>query len=108
MSLEDLVEIGDAEKAAQIAALTDLEAKLKQRVTELSERLQAKHHGMVALISRCEGLGLVRRQSSAVDQRRVEVHLTAEGERYVDLLARQHREELETFSAMADLPRHPR
>lgn len=77
-------------------------------VTELSERLQAKHHGMVALISRCEGLGLVRRQSSAVDQRRVEVHLTAEGERYVDLLARQHREELETFSAMADLPRHPR
>lgn len=30
--------LGDAEKAAQIAALTDLEAKLKQRVTELTER----------------------------------------------------------------------
>ena len=66
-------------------------------VTELAERLQAKHHGVVALISRCESLGLVRRQGSALDLRQVEVHLTVEGERSVELLARQHRDELETF-----------
>jgi flagellar motility protein MotE (MotC chaperone) len=32
------VSLGDAEKAAQIAMLTELEAKLKQRVAELAER----------------------------------------------------------------------
>ena len=34
-------------------------------IGELAERLQAKHHGVVALVSRCESLGLVQRQASA-------------------------------------------
>lgn len=66
-------------------------------VTELAERLQAKHHGVVALVSRCESLGLVQRRSSTTDLRQVEVHLTDEGARTVERLARQHRDELETF-----------
>ncbi|WP_087650451.1 MarR family transcriptional regulator, partial [Caballeronia choica] len=33
-------------------------------VGELAERLQAQHHGVVALVSRCEALDLVRRQVS--------------------------------------------
>ena len=66
-------------------------------LTELAERLQAKHHGVVALVSRCESLGLVQRRSSTTDLRQVEVHLTEEGERTVERLARQHRDELETF-----------
>ena len=49
-------------------------------VAELAERLQAKHHGVVALISRCEEAGLVQRNASRGDQRRVEVQLTADGE----------------------------
>lgn len=63
-------------------------------VTELAERLQSKHHGVVALISRCEALGLVRRQASASDLRQVEVRLTPQGDSRIEALARLHRDEL--------------
>jgi len=63
-------------------------------VAELAERLQAKHHGVVALISRCEAAGLVRRQGSRGDQRQVEVGLTPDGERCLARLAQLHRDEL--------------
>jgi DNA-binding MarR family transcriptional regulator len=63
-------------------------------VAELAERLQAKHHGVVALVSRCEQLGLVRRVSSTTDLRKVEVHLTETGEAMVNHLAGMHRAEL--------------
>lgn len=39
-------------------------------VGELAERLQAQHHGVVALVSRCEALDLVRRKVSETDRRR--------------------------------------
>jgi len=38
-------------------------------VGKLAERLQAKHHGGVSLISRCEAIGLVRRSVNANDRR---------------------------------------
>ncbi len=60
---------------------------------ELAERLQAKHHGVVALISRCETAGLVVRNSSRGDLRLVEVQLTSKGERCLEKLARLHRAE---------------
>ena len=63
-------------------------------LTELAERLQSKHHGVVALVSRCEAMGLVRRQGSSTDLRQVEVHLTAAGEAKVAEVARLHRSEL--------------
>ncbi len=63
-------------------------------VGELAERLQAHHHGVVALISRSEAMGLVRRRASAADRRRVEIHLTAKGRRCVTALATRHRDEL--------------
>jgi DNA-binding MarR family transcriptional regulator len=63
-------------------------------VGELAEKLQSHHHGAVALVSRCENLGLVRRKPSADDRRRVEIHLTAKGERCIERLARAHRAEL--------------
>ncbi len=72
-------------------------------LTELSERLQAKHHGVVALVSRCEALGLVKRIASKTDLRQVEVHLTQKGEQQLQKLARIHRAELVSlpdFSAM--------
>src|ERR1035437_2182744 len=49
-------------------------------VMELAERLQAKHHGVVALISRCEKAGFVIRNISRNDMRLVEVQLTEQGE----------------------------
>src|SRR5918911_1351241 len=63
-------------------------------VGELAEKLQSHHHGAVALISRCEKLGLVRRKPSREDRRCVEIHLTAKGARRLEKLARLHRAEL--------------
>jgi DNA-binding MarR family transcriptional regulator len=72
-------------------------------VGELAERLQAKHHGVVALVSRCESLGLVQRQASASDLRRVEIRLTPEGERCASRLARLHRDELASLQGLLDM-----
>lgn len=63
-------------------------------VTELAERLQAQHHGVVALITRCEGLGLVERRVDEEDRRRVMVLLTEKGEKRLERLAELHRSEL--------------
>jgi len=63
-------------------------------VTELAERLQAKHHGVVALVTRSEAAGLVKRKVSDVDRRLVHVHLTAKGEQKLARLADLHRREL--------------
>ena len=63
-------------------------------VGELAERLQAQHHGVVALVSRCEQQGFVERRRSEADRRQIEIHLLAKGERVLDKLARLHRAEL--------------
>jgi DNA-binding MarR family transcriptional regulator len=63
-------------------------------VGELAERLQAAHHGTVALISRCESLGWVERRQGKTDRREVEVHLTANGDRVAARMVRLHRDEL--------------
>ena len=68
-------------------------------IGELAERLQSKHHGAVALITRCEELGLVRRRPGRHDLRQVEVHLTAAGEACVAQLAALHRDELTALSS---------
>ena len=62
-------------------------------VGELAERLQAQHHGVVALISRCEKLGWVARKQGKADRREVEIHLTASGERMAARMASLHRDE---------------
>ena len=63
-------------------------------VGELADRLQAQQHGVVALISRCEKLGLVVRRRSEEDRRRIEIHLLRNGEKTLNKLARLHRAEL--------------
>jgi DNA-binding MarR family transcriptional regulator len=68
-------------------------------VAELAERLQAKHHGVVALVSRCEAAGWVQRKPSRDDRRSVEVHLTREGEARLEGLARLHRDELQSVKS---------
>jgi DNA-binding MarR family transcriptional regulator len=73
-------------------------------VTELAERLQAKHHGVVALITRCEKAGLVERHVSEEDRRSVEVHLTAKGEAALRRLAQLHRDELLALRGRFSIP----
>lgn len=63
-------------------------------VSELAERLQAAHHGVVSLITRCEKARLVERRTSEADRRIVQVRLTAKGERALERLAALHRDEL--------------
>ncbi len=71
---------------------------------ELAERLQAKHHGVVALITRCEKLGLVGREVSSRDRRRVEVRLSKKGEALLKKLAMLHRAELLSLNMKFTLP----
>jgi len=73
-------------------------------VGELAERLQAKHHGVVSLISRCEVAGLVRRRISRGDRRRVEVQLTKKGDERLEQLAHLHRAELLSLQGEFTVP----
>jgi len=74
-------------------------------IVELAERLQSQHHGVVALVSRCAALGWVSRQQSTTDRREVEVHLTPEGQKRVDKVARLHREELLNLEGSFEVPK---
>lgn len=73
-------------------------------ITELAERLQAQHHGVVALVTRCEKLGFVRRRPGRMDGREVEVYLTPQGEKTVERLAREHRDELLRLQGILTVP----
>lgn len=64
-------------------------------VGELAQRLQAHHHGTVALVNRCEGLGLIERRAGRADQRVVEIHLLPKGRRLLEGLAAQHAGEVQ-------------
>ena len=98
-----------SEEAAQAEGLTPLQYQLLLQIKgfpgrdwanvgELAERLQARHHGVVALITRCETAGLVRRAPGVADKRQVEVRLTAKGEKSLVRLAQLHRDELASLS----------
>ena len=63
-------------------------------VGEIAEGREAQPHGVVALVSRCEEAGLVKRKPSTVDRRLVEVHLLPKGRKVLALLAQQHALEL--------------
>lgn len=69
-------------------------------IGELAERLQAKHHGAVALVQRCEALGLVRRKAGTQDRRQVDVYLTRRGDEMVERIALKHRNELKSLQAV--------
>jgi len=73
-------------------------------IGELAERLQAKPHGVVALVSRCEVNGLVQRRINANDLRCVEVHLLPAGEKILTHLAEKHRTELMSLKDIFFVP----
>lgn len=73
-------------------------------ISELAERLQAKHHGVVALVNRCEKLGYIERRPGRSDGREVEVHLAPKGEKLIQRLARQHRDELLNLQGILAVP----
>lgn len=100
-----------SEDAAQEAGLTLLQYQLLLHtqampgrdwasIGELAERLQAKPHGVLALVARCEAAGLITRQDNPTDGRVVEVHLTPRGQRCLQQVALRHESHLE---ALADI-----
>jgi DNA-binding MarR family transcriptional regulator len=104
-----------SEQAAQDEGITPLQYLLLLHVKgypgrewatigELAERLQAQHHGVVALVSRCEALQLVERRDSERDRRQVEVHLLQAGERILARLAEMHRAELRSLEGRFTIP----
>jgi DNA-binding MarR family transcriptional regulator len=105
-----------SEQAAQSEGITPLQYLLLLHIKgypgrdwasvgELAERLQSQHHGVVALVSRCEAVGLVRRKTSETDRRQVEVHLEPAGERVLMHLAELHRAELKSLEGAFSVPR---
>lgn len=73
-------------------------------VGELAERLQAQHHGVVALIDRCEKLKLVERRPGRKDRRQVEIHLLPKGEALLKCLATLHQTEVKQLREEFTLP----
>lgn len=67
-------------------------------ITDLSERLQVRHHTAVSLVDKLEAGGLVRRQQGIRDRRRVFVRLTAAGSRVLAKVAMLHRREMRVRS----------
>jgi DNA-binding MarR family transcriptional regulator len=104
-----------SERAAQGEGITPLQYLLLLHIKgyperdwatigELAERLQAQHHGVVALVSRCEALDLVRRRISDIDRRQVQVHLLKSGEQVLSRLAQMHRAELKSLKGAFQIP----
>ncbi|MBO9535952.1 MarR family transcriptional regulator [Herbaspirillum sp.] len=100
-----------SEDAAQSEGLTPLQYLLLLHIkgfpgrewasiSELAERLQAQHHGVVALVTRCVKAGLVTRTPDDRDKRLVQVRLTDLGEQYLHRLAQLHRNELQSLSGV--------
>jgi DNA-binding MarR family transcriptional regulator len=105
-----------SEKAAQSEGITRLQYLLLLHVKgypgrewasvgELAERMQAQHHGVVALVTRCETLQLVRREPSHFDRRQVHIHLEPAGEALLSRLAEMHRAELKSLRGAFTVPR---
>jgi len=105
-----------SEDAARSAGITMLQYQLLLHIAgapdrdwvsvgELAELLQARPNGVVALVSRCEANGLVRRKPGTLDRRQVEVHLLAKGRKVLDKLAVLHFEELQQLAQAVEAAR---
>jgi DNA-binding MarR family transcriptional regulator len=63
-------------------------------ISQLSERLQVKHHSAVNIVDRLVERKLVTREAGETDRRRRHVQLTPKGEKLIEELAIMHRKEI--------------
>jgi DNA-binding MarR family transcriptional regulator len=68
-------------------------------ISELSERLQVKHHSAVNIVDRLAERKLITREAGESDRRRRHLQLTAKGEKLIEELAAVHRKEMRGRSA---------
>ncbi len=96
-----------SEKAAQdhglasqqyqaILAIEGFPGRNEVSIGELAERLKIASHTAVELVDRLQAAGLVERETSAEDRRRVMVKLTRIGRAKLEKLASVHHTELQT------------
>lgn len=79
-------------------ALLALRARAPEQpltINDLAQQLFLKHNSTVALVDRLEAEGLVVREPSSTDRRKVELHITARGSRVIGKLAERHRSKLQ-------------
>jgi DNA-binding MarR family transcriptional regulator len=63
-------------------------------INDLAQQLLIRHNSAVGLVDRLEQQGLIARESSSLDKRKVHLRLTAKGDRVLERLAGVHQEEL--------------
>ena len=63
-------------------------------INDLAKQLLIRHNSAVGLVDRLTNQGLVSREPSPDDGRKVILHLTSKGDRVLEKLAEVHREEL--------------
>lgn len=63
-------------------------------INDLAQELMIRHNSAVGLVDRLARQGLVAREPSPEDRRKVQLVLTARGDRLLERLAGVHREEL--------------
>ena len=69
-------------------------------INDLAHQLFIKHNSAVGLVDRLVGEGLVAREASKEDRRKVELRLSARGRQVLAKLAAMHRRELERIGPM--------
>lgn len=84
-----------AQQHQALLAIEGFPGRSSVTIGELAGQLNVAHHSAVGLVDRMELLGLLRRDPSKEDRRRVDVSLTAKGRRLLTRLSEVHRAELE-------------
>ena len=77
-----------------LLAIKSQPGKDHANLKEIADFLQLKHQTVVGLTDRCEAAGLVRREPSTIDKRRVNVHLMPRGEELLAKLSQRNMDEL--------------
>jgi DNA-binding MarR family transcriptional regulator len=75
----------------QLAGAPD---EVETTVSYAAERLGLRHHTVVELSKRCEEAGLIHRNQDLNDRRRIQLHVTAKGQRVLRVLSEDHEREL--------------
>ena len=71
-------------------------------INDLARQLLIKHNSAVGLVDRLVGEGLVAREASSSDRRKVELRLSARGRTVLAKLAGIHRREIERIRPMLE------
>ena len=98
---KDLLRANAGLNPEQYEALLAIKAYPSENLTisQLSERLQVKHHSAVNIVDRLVERKLIRRQAGEEDRRERHLELTEKGQRLIEELARVHYDELSKRSA---------